>query len=80
MQDDRALTVPALLETRLHRMHLVGCCGEMKLTGGSGDLMAFPDPEGYACGAAFERRAVGFSELAATHGMIFWPELRYTLP
>jgi hypothetical protein len=62
--------------------HLVGCDGELKLTGGTGRF------EGISGGGKLTIRSE-FGEIdaisdAAAHekarGIIFWPELRYTLP
>jgi hypothetical protein len=63
-------------------VHMVGCSGQMTLTGGTGRF------EGVAGGGAFTLRsslhdiemttAASLQEKA--HGILFWPELRYTLP
>ncbi len=63
-------------------VHLVGCSGEMKLTGGTGRF------DGAAGGGPFTlRSSLQDIKLAAAgtvqevaHGIIFWPALRYTLP
>jgi hypothetical protein len=63
-------------------VHLVGCSGEMKLTGGTGRF------EGVAGGGAFTLRSslrdikptTAASAQETAHGIIFWPQLRYTLP
>ena len=63
-------------------VHLVGCSGEMKLTGGTGRF------EGVAGGGAFTLRSslndieltTAASAQETAHGIMFWPELRYTLP
>lgn len=63
-------------------VHLVGCSGQMKLTGGTGRF------EGVAGGGDFTLRSslhdieltTAASAQETAHGIMFWPELRYTLP
>jgi hypothetical protein len=63
-------------------VHLVGCSGEMKLTGGTGRF------QGISGGGKFTMRSdLHGMEISTTdsiaedvHGIIFWPELQYTLP
>jgi hypothetical protein len=60
-------------------VHLVGCSGEMKLIGGSGRF------KGVAGGGTFTvRSSLNMAKAAGAQepvtGIIFWPELHYTLP
>jgi hypothetical protein len=63
-------------------VHLIGCSGEMKLMGGTGRF------RGISGGGTFTMRSdlygvepsTAASAAEEAHGIIFWPELTYTLP
>ena len=62
-------------------VHLVGCSGEMKLTGGSGRFDGVSGSGRFTLRSSFQDVELSTSaSTQAAHGIIFWPELRYTLP
>jgi hypothetical protein len=63
-------------------VHLVGCSGQMTVTGGNGRLEGATGGGEFTIRSGLHKATVSASASAelTTQGIMFWPELKYVLP